>query len=205
MFSTNDLLCEPHRQEILRGLLWPDSLELWLDSACAGCRTVAVEQPTGTYYFFPAEMQGRLHRWSAYHEAGHVVVNLAVGHRVLSAEQEEGESGQVKFRSASPPDLFAEATSAWAGLLAQRAVILDDGLLDEVTVVGTAAASHGDAKAIVANTGGPDEIRAALLRAEALVAGRWDDIERVAEALLQRERLDEHEILELVFRTPVNV
>jgi hypothetical protein len=181
-----DYLCDRHQQHILDTHTWPDD---WRFGAyCTNCGSAS--QVLQLPHLDPNQQL-------AIHEAGHAVAHLTVGTRLLyaslNADDFNGEvAGGVRFED-GPYDAVAlmagaAAVSHWARMFGP----LSDA--DWVDVVFGASHDFRDAYnegLTVAEAAGVG------LRANILVSGRWDAIERVADMLLVRGRLSGAEIADL--------
>jgi hypothetical protein len=194
-----DLMCDWHRQFILDVRLWPVGYKPGGNTNCGNCLEVTRLLPPAAVRPFPEF--GREAN-EAIHESGHVVVALAHGFVVdYLALEPSGRSG---------------STAHWAGRTTERAT-LNSAEFAEVTLAGEAAGRYwltreGEASAanlIDAAFGGLLDVEdleamdwggsaaVALKRADISVTEHWAAIERVAEALMDRRRLDGTEVAEL--------
>ncbi len=193
-----DLMCDRHRDLILITRIWPEGYIAGNhnpgNNSCYDCGEVGRRQPTGKASLFPNLDDDET---AAIHEAGHVVVVAAAGFTPLSAalESSNREGSTAHFTASVPADMlssverFAITHGGVSGLwhwlrregAADAANLIDavnSGCLDFRDLDGTAW--QGDARPQVL--------------ADRLVAENWPAVERVADALLSRGRLDGAEI-----------
>jgi hypothetical protein len=144
---------------------------------------------------------------TAFHEAGHVVVGLAVGYEVRRAWLVDERSGLTCFTESSPPSREAQLAMLTAGFKAEGTALklscvgspqaflrdVDDFLplfAEGVTPVDLEAIGHDHDPARIAHIlkGRPrDEIEAALHRAvemaQDILDAQWSSVEKIAAAL----------------------
>ena len=149
---------------------------------------------------------------TAYHESGRIVVAWELGLAVLGAtivpNPEEGYGSMVKIpvenriRYADWSDedgyLYAHLVARWAGIAASERFTGRPMSEAEIAMaLESTGSDHRSLSDLILALGGPDEARQvevgerAERHARNLVCVRWEQIEKVAGVLLERETLDE--------------
>lgn len=149
---------------------------------------------------------------TAYHEAGHAVAAWSLGYRptlatIVSAAE---SAGQVRHENPFPGVNLEFDGSDWARLRVERAIIIClAGPIAQKRYRPSSwrnwhgAADYATATQLALRVCGSGELARAFLkwldlRAGALVADHWPDIDRIAIALLNRGTLTHEEITSLV-------
>lgn len=157
---------------------------------------------------------------AAYHEAGHAVVTVWLFRRfryvTITPDNKSNSAGHVlswKFSRHFRPD--EQITPAGRALIDAEVTILDAGRIAEKRFAGRynhVGANADNQSAItlasyVADPGDRKVCEAYLkwrwLVAESIVKARWANIESVAAALLQRQRLSCADVREICFGPPL--
>lgn len=188
-----DLMCERHRALILDARTWP------ADNPPGGICALRFPCPdcgSGEPDLLPGLS---LRRETVVHEAGHAVAYLAQGATVRHAQVAlHDPHGYVEF--AMPMEWkqgHRHVTAVLAGQAASRHWLDGMGMLDDAALVEVVYSSQADTASLGEAGIQADSIATALVAADALVTEHWPAIERVADALLARGRLDGAEIAAL--------
>ena len=186
-FRAADMVCDPHRAEILHTRLWPAGY-----TTCADCQRLLRHAPSSGIPLLP---HLDADHFVSVHEAGHAVVYLHFGIGVHYATLTPGPAGHVSVDLPSGQYIPA---GLWAGMAAVRRLLLNEGTPTDTDLIDVANNGFHDAKLLHRSGLLAREIEAARDHADEIADQQWPAIERVASALLGRGRLSGKEIAALV-------
>ena len=196
-----DLMCDHHRQLILRTRLWPRDYGVGNDAVggttCAACAVVAARKPSVRPTLLP---DYDIWECAAIHEAGHAVAlslaGIPVRGAVLAAAESPGKvTAQLDEHQASSDVLLI---ALWAGQAANRYGLLQTGPVSDADLIDLANVSFDDCMSLWSTGRSVQDITVTRDRADTLVERHWDAVYHVAAALLSDEWLSGYEIAGIV-------
>lgn len=178
-----DITCTRHVRSILETRMWPD---------CHTCTECLHREDEAT--IFP-HVDG-IHEL-AVHEAGHAVAYSAHGIIVdhISIIRNERFAAYTNTQ-AHDQGSIGGLVGLLAGFAAVRVWLDRAGLLDDAALIDLAMTSRTDTL-VAADVAHAVDVATAWEMADLLAKDRWDAIDRVAEALLDRHRLDGADVTRL--------
>lgn len=184
MLRLIDLVCDRHREQILATRVWPAGHVLGGPDGCASC--AALFPPGATRFAALPDLDNRT--VLAVHEAGHAVIHTALGTAVDFAEV-GGERGTVKTMKIGHRVEAVLAGAAAVQMLADR-----NGLTAQADLLDVTWTAQHDFQDLLDHSVSVSSIGIFLDDAACFVEAHWTAIERVADGLLRRGRLDGDEI-----------
>jgi hypothetical protein len=174
-----DYICPRHGAVIVERRLWPDDYD-----TCPDCLALAGRAPRDIVLLpqlTPAQLL-------ALHEAGHAIAYIHLGVGIHSASLQrsphvrETVGGHVRLARGTD-DLHP--IGLWAGTAAVRRMLLQHAEAPTFADLVDIGCNGRNDSAMLRRTGLADaELLAARDEADALIAGSWDAVTRVARALL---------------------